>query len=343
MQKRSATMDGVRSVACLIVLIFHALAEYAPNQLWLLTGTARIGVWLFFTLSAFLLTLKLMSRPISIRELCVYGSERFLRIYPPFLLAVVLYYFLGMLGLNNATFWPAITFQIYVGHLWTIPPEMGFYIVLPVLVFACVQVIRVFGPTVAAALLVVTMVVTGSIWSPSTANYALAFIFPCFALGVLGAVIVSNFCIGEKAGFRLSAISIVGLVAYSVFCKSGILEPPPAALVNKYVEYSVLWAVFLIGVYNQDHIIARLLRAKPMAFFGKAIFSTYLLHWVFMELVARRPDWWAVPASIGLSIAAGVVGYFVIEKPLDAFRFSISKKIRDFRMEDTKEAMADIA
>lgn len=98
--QRYSEMDGLRGLACLIVLIAHASAVRMPEQGWLITGTGHIGVWLFFVLSAFLLSIKLWSALPAAERLSRYGVDRVLRIFPPFIVAVLVYHYADMIGLG---------------------------------------------------------------------------------------------------------------------------------------------------------------------------------------------------------------------------------------------------
>ena len=60
MSGRFEGADGIRGVACLIVICIHAIAIFFPSTRDLMAGAGKIGVWLFFVLSAFLLTSKFM-------------------------------------------------------------------------------------------------------------------------------------------------------------------------------------------------------------------------------------------------------------------------------------------
>jgi peptidoglycan/LPS O-acetylase OafA/YrhL len=79
-------LDGIRGVACLIVLVLHCVgfSGIFPSIFGDggMVGIPKVGVWLFFVLSAFLLTLKHLDGPFSIEALTDYSVSRFLRIVP---------------------------------------------------------------------------------------------------------------------------------------------------------------------------------------------------------------------------------------------------------------------
>lgn len=66
---RYPAADGIRGLACLLVLCTHLPGFFLPDYGKYVTGTGKYGVWLFFVLSAFLLTSRLKPRGLA-RERC---------------------------------------------------------------------------------------------------------------------------------------------------------------------------------------------------------------------------------------------------------------------------------
>lgn len=93
-----AGADGIRGFACLIVLLVHAAALFFNDIYMALAGTGKIGVWLFFVLSAFLLTSKFEQSGFSVFSISAYAMGRALRVLPIFVLVVFLYYVFGTVG-----------------------------------------------------------------------------------------------------------------------------------------------------------------------------------------------------------------------------------------------------
>lgn len=88
--------DGIRGLACLLVLLVHSATLCWPEMFPLLRGGGKYGVWLFFVLSAFLLTLHLQRRGFGLTSLADYALARSLRIVPLFVLACLLYAWAGV-------------------------------------------------------------------------------------------------------------------------------------------------------------------------------------------------------------------------------------------------------
>ncbi len=124
--------DGLRAIAALMVLTMHlhtipGLALGAP------------GVWIFFTLSGFLLYMSfLRSREeTNSTTIVAYLARRVFRIMPLYIVFLYSYAFLykGWSPDFQQVWFLTHTFFISGNlHLWTIRTEMVFYVFLPVLV-----------------------------------------------------------------------------------------------------------------------------------------------------------------------------------------------------------------
>src|ERR1700712_3415280 len=84
--KRLPALDGLRGLAVLLVLLDHASdAELRLFPAADMNRAGKYGVYLFFVLSAFLLTHLLLLRPAELtraRTWVNYAVRRFLRIFP---------------------------------------------------------------------------------------------------------------------------------------------------------------------------------------------------------------------------------------------------------------------
>ena len=138
MSNKIKTLEGVRGLALLNVLVLHATGLFFPSINASLSGTAQFGVWLFFVLSAFLLTNRFFVTGFSLTSLASYVLGRSLRILPVFFLAVYVYYWAGLF--KEDTLNKIITFSGSYAHFWTIPVEYVFYFILPVIAFASIKI-----------------------------------------------------------------------------------------------------------------------------------------------------------------------------------------------------------
>ncbi len=145
-------LDGVRGIAVLLVLFFHAFAWPMENQSWsgiaeavrLVTLPGWVGVDLFFVLSGFLITGTLLDAkdsPHYYRNFYVRRALRILPAYYALLLLILLFYphsepftLLSFLHLSNLVSLFGVT-TLY-GPLWSLSVEEHFYAVWPWIVSA---------------------------------------------------------------------------------------------------------------------------------------------------------------------------------------------------------------
>ena len=146
-------LDGVRGLAALIVVLSHtsnAGMSFIPFLDF--RGTGKSGVFLFFLLSAFLLTTPFLREGkglFSVDAMSHYWQRRFFRIYPLYtlylLFALLSTYFLSFafgkvgVGIPFALDWLEFIEHLSLvkgyGVTWSIAVEFKFYFILPFLVW----------------------------------------------------------------------------------------------------------------------------------------------------------------------------------------------------------------
>jgi len=338
-------LDGLRGVAALIVVFSHT----SNSQMYFfpgfdLSGIGKTGVFLFFLLSSFLLTLPLLSQGQSIfdrKNILHFIQRRFFRIYPLFclfLLAGVLstYVFFQYLGLENTGVPFALDWQGFIYHLllqrglgvtWSIVVEIKFYFILPILVFI-VNLALKKGITF-AAIIIVVLIVCAHFFSP--ANDALkndlriAPYLPVFLIGILLAVVqhgINNKLIRLPCQTifisYLSWFAIAGLIFMTPSVYSVIVSPVDRYFFhNEFIIYSILWSCILFSVVNIPGMLQRFFQLKTLRFFGFISFSLYLFHssiiggLKFLN-IRSDVDAWVV---LAISSIASYISYILLEKP----------------------------
>ena len=147
-QSQIDSVDGLRGVAVLLVFLSHTSNQgFFLFPFLNLAGIGKEGVYLFFVLSAFLLTLPFLeggAGAFKKAPLINYFIRRFFRIYPLYIVFLIFCYFTGgylwiLLGLPEPLGIPYVLSlkQIYehifliegVGVSWSILVEFRFYFI----------------------------------------------------------------------------------------------------------------------------------------------------------------------------------------------------------------------
>lgn len=144
--KRFDQVDGLRGIACMLVIWHHVADDYAAiagSGLWLQRvangfNVGLIGVLAFFAISGYVI-------PSSLRGSRVDGvkkfiTRRFWRLYPPFWFAVVLTWLMDIPDFSlqrlgwNFTMIPSLgSVTSAAGHFWTLEVELVFYTIVAAL------------------------------------------------------------------------------------------------------------------------------------------------------------------------------------------------------------------
>ncbi|HEX2296664.1 MAG TPA: acyltransferase [Actinomycetota bacterium] len=330
------SLDGMRAVAVLAVLGFHAFE-------WPSGGF--LGVDVFFVLSGFLITTILLEERIATGAVSfkAFYSRRMLRLFPA--LAVFLAGYVIVLvasgEASNARFLDALSALLYVsnwvialggafhqegiGHLWSVAVEEQFYLLWPALLVLLAS--RGLRSALALAAALTAALVVWRIGLTTTGApfvrlyYALDTRFDELLVGCLGGIAYVH------AGDRLRAIdrglarraSIAALLLLAVAI---VLVPQADYDVLHLGGYTVLAAatlvIVVVCVTGLWPGLERALSAPALVFVGKISYSLYLWH-VLVILVASRatflPEVVREVAQVPLSFAAACASYFFVERP----------------------------
>lgn len=314
-------VDGLRALAALYVLLFHAWATVFPHEAptglaLALTGWlrySRVGVDFFIVLSGFCLALPLVHGKGMDRE----GARRFFRrrarrILPPYYAALRVSLLLALTLLRNktGTIWDTslpVTFPGLLAHLflihdafpgavfsqidyplWTIAVECQVYLFFPLLALGWAR----FGvkETTAMALWVSLLLCYAISHVPLLSSlYGLTPIYlALFAFGMLGAAVCYQAGaewtkLRERVPWEpLSAGLAVTLIALCNFWgHQGVF--------SRLLYVDLLVGVFalsvLVGAGRREGVALRsLLGQRPLAFLGAFSYSVYLLHAPILQL-----------------------------------------------------------
>jgi len=296
-------LDGIRGVAVLLVLLSH-LAGTPLIPIANFGGAGKSGVYLFFVLSAFLLTLGLLRKGVenlACRELILYALRRFLRIYPVFViaLAVACVHLEGfahgrMPGFDLSKFWANLTLQRGDGVFWTIGVEFKYYLVIPLVAFAHLVLFR--------SRVLLSAVVLGALGIGSALAWpippgddlnitSLAPFLPIFLAGSLAAIafhqhpaLARPWRMGASATAWLAVAGAVALVP-SVFATLFGMPSPHEMIARWIAVWAVLWDAMVICTLLGTSLPRRLFEARWLRRVGQLCLGCYLFHEPIMTVV----------------------------------------------------------
>jgi peptidoglycan/LPS O-acetylase OafA/YrhL len=323
--------DLLRIAAALQVLVGHALAHLdLPMPAWWSFFAAFPGVPIFFVISGFLIS-KSYERSAS---LGTYARNRALRIYPALWVCIGLTVAVAsiagfsfvrpqaaawlpaqMVGLiYTPAFLSTFGFGSYNGSLWTIPIELQFYIVLPLVYWllprraarfdACLAAVVVFFTAVALVFVATAPpLVEGGYESPlqKLVRYSFA---PHIYLFLAGALLQR---LQAQQRRWIAGKGLHWLVAYLVFHF--------ALPANAWTEVAgtLVLAVAVIAVaFTWPGVSHRLLRGNDLSY-GVYIYHGLIIN-VFL-LLGWRGHMALIPALAALTAAASFASWKLVEQP----------------------------
>lgn len=337
MTRKFAGADGIRGFACLIVLCVHAVAMFFNSTFMALTGMGKVGVWLFFVLSAFLLTAKFQNSGFGVLQICNYALGRALRILPIFVVACALYYFLGTAGIDTVEdLRNAVLFRVGYAHLWTIPVEFKFYAFLPLIAFLVIYSCDKFGLAGASVVTVFLVAVQQYAWpfymTPES-SISTHWYLSCFTLGCASAVWYRSISgrITSTWATLIALSAVVAVVMFAPIVRNILFGAQMDKWTqNKHLFIGAIWCLFMLSLMDGVGPIGSMMKSKFMVLIGKYSFSIYLMHWlIYMTLARKYPNsfiWMFV--AFAVAILVGAIMYHMIEAPIERFRHRIQLRSR---------------
>lgn len=314
--KRIPELDGLRGLAILLVLVWHyfvgqVLSSDFPIMDQLMKTPLSItwsGVDLFFVLSGFLIGGVLMDFRTSPSFFKTFYIRRLCRIVPPYYALIGLFVVAALLGLTDQSqfdwlfhplhpLWSYATFtQSFVmlsslqlggswfGVTWSLAIEEQFYLVLPLIVYACSPRNLPFLLAALVLLASALRVLIVFAWPDrSPVNYIL---MPCRAdsllLGVLAAWAVRVPAVLENLKSKSRWLYCV---LGALFCGVAVIGFGRQAFVSTFMSvFGYAWlaafyvVVLLICVVEKNGVVSWVCRNSPLRRLGVISYGVYLLH-----------------------------------------------------------------
>jgi peptidoglycan/LPS O-acetylase OafA/YrhL len=290
-QHHISSLDGLRTLAVALVMIFH----YAPDSIARNLGIdwGSYGVHIFFILSGFVITKSIAENSTSekhpFRYLGEFWITRTFRLIPLAYIAVFMVYFLSKIPLDHgflyynllfcANFYTALTgkFFPYLLHFWTLGVEMQFYIAYPIILLLTrknipLALALVFIVSCVARILLawhVAYVHPGSLlpWNADT-----------FVLGGL------LFWARGKTYFKSIVYSLI-FIGAAIFINSVVAKIVDQNTGGLHPSLNDLLVAGLIGtLVFKNSVSTRIFSHRILVHFGKISYGIYVWHFSVLVL-----------------------------------------------------------
>ncbi|EMW0511787.1 acyltransferase [Enterobacter mori] len=331
MIKYRADIDGLRAIAVLLVVLYHAKLP-VPGGF--------IGVDVFFVISGFLITM-IMDK--EIREgrftYSSFYTRRIKRLVPAFafMLAILFFYcsyylmpedllsfsksaVLSLFGISNFYFFFNTNyFDSSVSepllHTWSLSVEEQFYLFWPFILMAIYKSKKSSVKVIIFAALFISSLLASQYYAINSKNMAYMMLpFRFFEL-MTGAIVAIKFRTLSQAIGQYRATPFIGLaliLASAFWLNDESIFPGFGALPACLGTAILLSSGFNAGWCN------RLLTCSPVVYVGKVSYSWYLWHWPFIILAVYR-DIQLTPLNawtlVICSFLMASVSYHFVEQP----------------------------
>lgn len=338
-------IDGLRALAVLAVVLFHALPEYDWGGF--------VGVDIFFVISGYLIS-KILLNDLSLQKFSIleFYIRRIRRIFPSLILVLLFcllvgsgilmpdeYQSLAKEMMAGIAFVSNILFMQQVGyfdlaaetkpllHLWSLGVEEQFYIFWPLILFGIYRL----GLTYAERLIIVLMIIS-LVVSTYFANHSpeVAFYSPFMRFWelLLGALLASqqarkgqlSIVLRERTSLA-NAESILGIMLIiSAFI-----------LINETRDFPGVWALLptvgswlIIKSGSASWFNSHVLANKYMVFIGLISYPLYLWHWPLLSFAhiveGQTPSLSWRLLAVALSFILAWLSYRFVEKLIRAHK-----------------------
>ncbi|WP_461057485.1 acyltransferase family protein [Silanimonas algicola] len=343
-------LDGLRGFAVGVVLLSHLANAGLPVLPGLsLSGTGKSGVYLFFVLSAFLLTRLLLLRPAADwrrgATWADYALRRVLRIWPLYLVVLLASAALTVAGMapwwpypmDGERLWRHLLLQEGASVLWSIPVEFHYYLWLPLVAAALAGAQRAGGRWLASTLAVCASVAAMQLWPPEASavnDVRLGPYLVLFFAGGLAAVLSLHGGADSDRSVRgfglLGVAALLAIVATvpAVAALSGLVAFQPDLNHRWFAFFAVAWSALLLAVVHGPAWLRRPFEWPLLRWLGWVSFSAYLWHMPVLAAVTGPMGLAGAPALAVFAVLTASVSWAswrLFERPLQRVRWPLHR------------------
>jgi peptidoglycan/LPS O-acetylase OafA/YrhL len=341
---RTPQLDGLRGLAVLVVVVFHANGVLTPLRTQYLPN-GFLGVDLFFVLSGFLITALLIGEHDRKQSISFgrFYRRRAMRLLPALLLLLLAHgIYVLIVGADRSleldtdlaavfyymNWWVVAGRAINsdLGHLWTLSIEEQFYLVWPLALLGLLLLLRaVRRLSVIVAILLVgiggAVLLRIFLWNAGTPAIQIYIRTDARADSLLIGAMLAILWAHDKLPKRGLAVAATLATAFVVV----ILTRPiglrvPFFYYGGYTAVAFAFAVIILAALESQWFGNVVLRLGPLCAIGIVSYSLYLWHLPVFAAVSRAGTTWSPAAryvvAFGVTAAATAASWFLLERPV---------------------------
>lgn len=335
------SLDGIRGIAALIVVIFHFFTY--PNSLYLsnldfyhkLTWFGQHGVTVFFVLSGFVITRILLKTRENENYFTTFYKKRALRIFPLYYLFLIIYFLVTPL-LYNST-WVSFKLQLPLyfylqnfsqvlhikvngpGHLWSLAVEEHFYLLWPLAIYLVKP--KHVGKMIALSIIVIFLLKYFMLERGfSISKFTFTRIDDILLGAYLSELEFKKSFLRKNIGnvFALAALSVIPLssIVYVLSTSYPFLIEMSKFVLVAMVSFSLIG--FLI-LYNdkKELVFNRILCSGILQYLGRISYGIYVWHILALAFLNKffisKILFIDILITVGLTILLAHVSYYYYE------------------------------
>jgi peptidoglycan/LPS O-acetylase OafA/YrhL len=343
-----AGLDGIRAIAVVVVFLSHLPIgiTWLEGQLWF--GQFRtagfLGVNMFFVLSGFLITYKLLTTRrndgrLALRRFYVSRTARILPAvivflvvhfiyavfadFPPFgrvsdefiMVAASIFQFANYAVLSNTDLLEEN------GALWSLSVEGHFYIVWPFIVFLLFRVIKKISVAVALLTAMVPLLYFWLAWIFHNNGYLSAYLrtdarIVSLVVGALGAVLWMKTTYLSPLFLRMLALPAVVVMVVIHSIADGW---DPFVWDGGMAMFDVATMIVIVALAHGVFPFVGVLTLPSMQWIGKISYGLYIWQIPVLTVLNRHASQWnqiiICVLAVGITIGLGSVSYYAVEQP----------------------------
>lgn len=315
---RIPALDGWRGIAIALVLFDHIQDSVLRRHISDAASTGYHGVVLFFVLSGFLITSKLLEGPINFRR---FYLRRFFRLMPAAWTYLAFLVLLGAVTRMQFTSLKEVVSCVFcfrnflgkmgfAGHFWSLSIEEQFYLVWPLSLFlagaARARWIALLGGIACAVFRYLEWARYGPHF-PTGPSFLHS---DWLLIGCFGALLLHDQRIRASLA-RISRYLPIPAICIFVFCmcmQSNLLAPAES--------FSIVGLLIATTLHPQG-LCARAVSGAPITWLGRISYSVYLWQGFFVG----QHQLWALFAMPVFALAS----YYCIERPCTRFGHRLTR------------------